>query len=212
MATRSLIGLQEKDGTIKYVYCHWDGYLEGVGAMLLKHYNTESKLRELLSRGDISTLGETIADTVFYNQKMYPSEVSSVYDFLLSTTRGGTTYQYLFFYESDWHVFRRSDNCAMNLADELNIKIRGEKQQENHKNEILPEEEDSIEEFFEDETNYLSEDVMQLIDLWYRFQASSCKAAQMKDTSSEERWVSLARADESALEDMFEKIAKYMKD
>ena len=62
MATRSAIGFVEYDGTITGVYCHWDGYLEGVGATLLKHYNDTYKVLDLLELGDISSLGEEIGD------------------------------------------------------------------------------------------------------------------------------------------------------
>ena len=38
MATRSFIGKLNHDGSITVVYCHWDGYPEGVGETLVKHY------------------------------------------------------------------------------------------------------------------------------------------------------------------------------
>jgi hypothetical protein len=60
MATRSAIGFVEYDGSVTAVYCHWDGYLEGVGATLVKHYNDTYKVLDLLEQGDISSLGEEI--------------------------------------------------------------------------------------------------------------------------------------------------------
>jgi hypothetical protein len=57
MATRSRIGLKLTDGTIKQVYCHWDGYVEGVGLTLVENYNTIDKVEELINLGDISSLG-----------------------------------------------------------------------------------------------------------------------------------------------------------
>ena len=60
MATRSAIGFVEYDGSITAIYCHWDGYLEGVGATLVKHYNDTYKLLDLLEQGDISSLREEI--------------------------------------------------------------------------------------------------------------------------------------------------------
>ena len=38
MATRSAIGISH-GGVIKSVYCHWDGYLAGVGRTLLESYS-----------------------------------------------------------------------------------------------------------------------------------------------------------------------------
>ena len=60
MATRSTIAIQREDGTVAQVYCHWDGYLEYNGAYLVQYYNTQEKVEELLSHGDISSLGKTI--------------------------------------------------------------------------------------------------------------------------------------------------------
>ena len=60
MATRSRIGLKLDDGTIKQVYCHWDGYVEGVGLTLVENYNTIDKVEELINLGDISSLGRLI--------------------------------------------------------------------------------------------------------------------------------------------------------
>ena len=60
MATRSTIAKLGKDGIIKAVYCHNDGYLEYNGKMLNEHYKDESKVDELLAHGDISSLNKNI--------------------------------------------------------------------------------------------------------------------------------------------------------
>lgn len=57
MSTRCRIGLELPDGKIKSIYCHHDGYPEGVGKMLIENYNDYQKIAELLELGDISTLG-----------------------------------------------------------------------------------------------------------------------------------------------------------
>lgn len=56
MATRSRIGILNEDGTITSVYCHWDGYLSYNGKILFESYNSEERVRELLSYGGISSL------------------------------------------------------------------------------------------------------------------------------------------------------------
>ena len=38
MSTRSSIAVQNPDGTVAAVYCHFDGYLEGVGFELAAGY------------------------------------------------------------------------------------------------------------------------------------------------------------------------------
>jgi hypothetical protein len=60
MATRSTIAIQLENGTIKQVYCHWDGYLENNGKILMKYYNNAEIIKELISKGSISSLGKDI--------------------------------------------------------------------------------------------------------------------------------------------------------
>jgi hypothetical protein len=58
MGTRSTIALEFADGTVEQVYCHWDGYLSGVGAELVSDYSDPFALRELIDGGDMSSIGE----------------------------------------------------------------------------------------------------------------------------------------------------------
>ena len=60
MATRSTIALEFADGTVEQVYCHWDGYLEHNGQILLKHYSNPFVLRDLIDGGAISSLGQKV--------------------------------------------------------------------------------------------------------------------------------------------------------
>ena len=67
MATISTIAKLGKDGIIKAVYCHSDGYLEHVDRVLDGHYRDESKVDELLEHGDISSLNENIGEKLPFN-------------------------------------------------------------------------------------------------------------------------------------------------
>lgn len=58
MSTRSLIGLQQADGTVKAIYCHCDGYPEWNGEKLANFYSDEQHINKLLALGDISSLGD----------------------------------------------------------------------------------------------------------------------------------------------------------
>jgi hypothetical protein len=58
MGTRSLIGVMHGDNC-KYVYCHWDGYLEHNGKILQEHYDS-AKANHLVALGDISSLRTNI--------------------------------------------------------------------------------------------------------------------------------------------------------
>lgn len=67
MATRAFIGLKQGDN-IQVIYNHSDGYPEYLGKMLEQHYNSEEKVKELLSYGDVSILKPTIEDSIFYHR------------------------------------------------------------------------------------------------------------------------------------------------
>lgn len=64
MGTRSTIAIQNADGTVTGIYCHWDGYLSHNGAILENYYNDENIARQLIGLGDLSSLGETIGNKV----------------------------------------------------------------------------------------------------------------------------------------------------
>lgn len=60
MGTRSLIAIQNTDGSVESIYCHWDGYPSGNGQILRDHYKTETKVRKLLALGSLSSLGKNL--------------------------------------------------------------------------------------------------------------------------------------------------------
>jgi hypothetical protein len=60
MATRSNIAVLLKDGTVKKTYCHYDGYPEHNGKILLDCYSEYDKAVELVSLGDLSILGNLV--------------------------------------------------------------------------------------------------------------------------------------------------------
>jgi hypothetical protein len=61
MATRSRIGIKNPDGTVKSVYCHWDGYPDYNGRILCAHYATREAAEALIALGSISSLRERLA-------------------------------------------------------------------------------------------------------------------------------------------------------
>lgn len=63
MSTRSAIARQNPDSSVDVIYCHWDGYLTGVGLELVGHYSTKAKLDRLIKLGNISTLEDTLEAT-----------------------------------------------------------------------------------------------------------------------------------------------------
>ena len=68
-ATRSVIGLELPNGKITAVYCHYDGYPEGVGTYLKKYYKSPAVIKKLIQLGKhgISTLGKNIGKKHDFN-------------------------------------------------------------------------------------------------------------------------------------------------
>lgn len=64
MSTRSTIGIENDDGTVTHIYCHFDGSPEGypdcVGQILRNHYTDAAKVRALMELGNLSSLGREI--------------------------------------------------------------------------------------------------------------------------------------------------------
>ena len=60
MSTRCRIAIEDKNGKVRSIYCHHDGYLQGrysVGQILLNHYKNKAKINALMELGDLSSLG-----------------------------------------------------------------------------------------------------------------------------------------------------------
>ncbi|MEG1752215.1 MAG: hypothetical protein RR247_04110 [Clostridia bacterium] len=60
MSARSNISMELPNGNYKTIYCHFDGYPEHNGELLLNYYNTKDKVEKLLSMGNLSSLAEKI--------------------------------------------------------------------------------------------------------------------------------------------------------
>lgn len=95
MSTRCLIGKQNKDNTITYIYCHHDGYLfGGVGQMLVENYQDKEKVDKLLALGDVSSIDCT-PDTTLSRYEDCPAITIKNEKEYLSQDRG-QDYFYLF--------------------------------------------------------------------------------------------------------------------
>ena len=60
MSTRSEICIVDKNGKVRGIYCHFDGYLSGVGKTLKNYYKDEKTVNKLIDLGAISSLGKKI--------------------------------------------------------------------------------------------------------------------------------------------------------
>jgi hypothetical protein len=119
MATRSAIGYMRNDGTVRAVYCHWDGYLSHVGKTLIENYDLIG-VGDLCDLGDISSLGETIEDTEFYGRDRNEDDIEA-HEFASEHEFVDWYDDSEFFYlikDDTWYV---SEHCAefLLLADGL---------------------------------------------------------------------------------------------
>jgi hypothetical protein len=101
MATRSTIAVEYPNGTIKQIYCHWDGYIEHNGRILKQFYSAPELAQELISHGDLSALGDYINPVGTHSFKD-PEENCCVY---YGRDRGESNTAAKTF--SDWKVFTR---------------------------------------------------------------------------------------------------------
>lgn len=67
MSTRSGIGIRIAPDTVKYIYCHHDGYISYNGEILFNYYKTANKVRQLIALGSLSVLGEQIGEKTDFN-------------------------------------------------------------------------------------------------------------------------------------------------
>jgi len=110
MATRSFIGKLNGDGSISGVYCHYDGYPDGVGMTLQEHYLSPEKVDELLALGDLSSLNPGLETTVAYHRdrgdELLPPKVYTDVEQLVKSSFSdiGAEWAYVFHYDG-WRTY-----------------------------------------------------------------------------------------------------------
>ena len=124
MSTRSFIGMVNRDLSITSVYCHWDGYPEYIGLMLLEHYDTPAKVRKLLHKGDFSSLQKNISDIQYYvdrGDEDTGAVKQSLDDFIAMCRDSWCEYYYILRTDGKWTVAESgSDDTYRLLEDVLN--------------------------------------------------------------------------------------------
>ena len=107
MSTRSRIAIENQDGTVTSIYCHHDGYVDGVGKTLFENYHL-LKTEQLIALGDISSLGKTIEDTVAYhrdrNEDLNQTTFSNIEELFNLGFSSGIEYIYCFTKDGKWLV------------------------------------------------------------------------------------------------------------
>jgi len=111
MATRSLIGIKLGD-YIKTIYCHWDGYPQHNGKLLMENYNTPTAIFDLLELGDLSSLAETPATcTAYHRDRKEPYGMVEARDVdpedLFTVGKDyGVDYVYVYNENNEWDCFK----------------------------------------------------------------------------------------------------------
>lgn len=134
MATRSTIWYYDKDKQLyRGIYCHWDGYLEGVGVTLLKYFNFEEGAKAIVERGACSSLSprlDPISDwhsfetpepgtSIFYhrdrNEPLKIYEARSVRKIIADYAQG---YDYIWI-NHEWHLIDLEDFTRLHKLKDL---------------------------------------------------------------------------------------------
>jgi hypothetical protein len=134
MGTRSTIAIQNADGSVTGIYCHWDGYLSHNGRILAENYTTEAAVRALIALGDLSSLGETVGvktdfsnpadgQCVAYGRDRGEKDVDAktCADWAALLEDFGQEFDYLFTPGAGWRVryFSGWDNAEQSLSEAL---------------------------------------------------------------------------------------------
>ena len=115
MATRARIGIKLADERVKSIYHHWDGYPEWLGEKL-KKYDTEEKIHELMSHGDISCIesetdwnGNELETPIILSYKMRGEDCPAIYHFSVNWwkhTYRNSGIEWLYLFENgEWHCY-----------------------------------------------------------------------------------------------------------
>ena len=122
MSTRSRIAIENQNGSVNSVYCHFDGYVKGVGKTLFNHYDQE-KLTKLIELGDISVLKESTLDTIAYcrdrGEDLHSIHYLKVEDLFENGFRSGEEYVYCLTKDGIWLMGRVDSPMVDYLAEIL---------------------------------------------------------------------------------------------
>jgi hypothetical protein len=121
MATRSRIAIENQDGSVTSVYCHWDGHIKTNGVILNNNYATTDKVEELIALGDLSSLDKTLEKTISYHRNngedFNQTPFSDVEELFEDGFRSGVEYIYCFTKDGIWLVNGYGSNQVQVLKE-----------------------------------------------------------------------------------------------
>ena len=119
MSTRSRIAIENQNGSVTSIYCHFDGYISGVGKLLKEYYTTQAKVEALIELGDISSLDMTPSSTIAYhrdrNEDLHKTSYLCVEDLFNLGFQSGEEYVYCFTKNNIWLVNEVGSNQVNDL-------------------------------------------------------------------------------------------------
>lgn len=123
MSTRSNIIAKTPSGYAG-IYCHLDGYEEGVGKTLLEHYQDPEKVAELIALGDISYLSDYVNPIGEHNYSKPERGVTVAY----GRDRGesGTEAEHRETLQEVIEYFKNSHNGYVYVFDGKTWKVNGQ--------------------------------------------------------------------------------------
>ena len=123
MATRSRIAIENQDGSVTSVYCHWDGHIETNGVILNNNYNTKDKVEALIELGNLSSLDKTLETTVAYARDRGEDSHQAIYSNVEELFEDGfgdiVEYVYCFTKDGIWLVGTLESNNVAVLSEVL---------------------------------------------------------------------------------------------
>jgi len=100
MGTRSRIGVQLPNGKVKSVYCHWDGYPDGVGADLKNlGFTNVNEVLSFIDMGSRSTVDDSYHE--MRGEEIVTQLDDSVEEYMNSDLE---EYGYLFTPDNKWKL------------------------------------------------------------------------------------------------------------
>lgn len=60
MSTHAYVGLENPDGSVEFVYCHFDGHPDRMAPRLTQNYSDPSLVRRLVRLGPYRSIGATL--------------------------------------------------------------------------------------------------------------------------------------------------------
>jgi hypothetical protein len=124
MGTHAMIGIyNDEDGSVTASYCHYDGYLEGVGRTLINCYNTQYDAEMVAKGGYISSLEN---DYLKSRQEAVHSDPAIVYDSVNVFLKCGANYagaDYLYLFDGEAWFFTATGRNACFEEVKMNLKM-----------------------------------------------------------------------------------------